>query len=252
MTQPDTVAAALAEEWARMIATQEQGWSRFDGGGLAAVTGVPFPSLNGVWAHGTEPSPDTIGALLDEVAATGLPYCLQVRPAASELLGEVARGRGMELADEDMPLMALDGELTAAPPPPDLRLRQIAPEEVAIHVHLLAEGFGVPEEHFTALVPEETLELDGMRCYVGEVDGEALVTGFGLTSGDHVGIFNVATAPGARRRGFGEALTARAVADGFAAGAAWAWLQSSPSGFGIYERLGFRLVESWDLWVALP
>ena len=37
---------------------------------------------------------------------------------------------------------------------------------------------------------------------------------------------------------------------GSAAGAAWAWLQSSPPGYGIYARLGFRTVETWDCWIA--
>jgi N-acetylglutamate synthase len=66
---------------------------------------------------------------------------------------------------------------------------------------------------------------------------------------DHVGVFNVATPSRHRRRGYGAAVTARVVADGVAAGASWAWLQSSPSGYAIYERLGFRTLERWLTWV---
>jgi ribosomal protein S18 acetylase RimI-like enzyme len=94
--------------------------------------------------------------------------------------------------------------------------------------------------------------VEGMRCYVGEVDGRAVATGLGFTVDDHVGIFNVATSPEVRRRGYGAALTARATEDGLAAGAGWAWLQSSPSGYRVYERLGFRPVERWDVcWLPL-
>jgi hypothetical protein len=45
-------------------------------------------------------------------------------------------------------------------------------------------------------------------------------------------------------------VTARAVADGLAAGAQFAWLQSSAAGYGVYERLGFTTSETWRCWVA--
>ena len=69
---------------------------------------------------------------------------------------------------------------------------------------------------------------------------------------DGVGIFNIATPPGSRRRGYGAAMTARVIADGLSDGGRWAWLQSSPAGYSIYERLGFRTLESWQSWLAMP
>ena len=96
----------------------------------------------------------------------------------------------------------------------------------------------------------EILEGSATRCYVGEVDRAQVVTGLGLVVGNHVGIFNVATPPDRRGNGYGSAITARAIEDGFAAGGTWAWLQSSPSGLSVYERLGFDLVERWDLWIG--
>jgi predicted GNAT family acetyltransferase len=62
--------------------------------------------------------------------------------------------------------------------------------------------------------------------------------------------FNIATPPADRRRGYGAAVTARAVTDGLAAGARWSWLQSSVAGYPVYERLGFRTVESWQSWLS--
>jgi len=67
--------------------------------------------------------------------------------------------------------------------------------------------------------------------------------------GHFAGIFNVATAPAHRGRGYAAALTARIASDAFAAGAHCAWLQSSPSGYNLYQRLGFRTVERWECWV---
>jgi hypothetical protein len=45
-------------------------------------------------------------------------------------------------------------------------------------------------------------------------------------------------------------VTTRAVADGLAAGAKWAWLQSSEPGYPVYERLGFRTAEGWSCWLS--
>ena len=40
-------------------------------------------------------------------------------------------------------------------------------------------------------------------------------------------------------------MTARAVAEGVAAGAHTAYLQASAMGYGVYERMGFRTAETW-------
>jgi len=94
------------------------------------------------------------------------------------------------------------------------------------------------------------LRLPGVRCYLGEAGGQTVTTGVGVTLGDFTGVFNIATPPAHRRRGHGAAVTARAVADGLAAGAKWAWLQSSPPGYATYTRLGFETVETWKCWIT--
>jgi hypothetical protein len=75
-------------------------------------------------------------------------------------------------------------------------------------------------------------------------------TAMAFTVGDAVGIFNVGTLRPHRRRGYGAAITARAVADGLAAGGRWAWLESSDDGLRVYERLGFATVETHAVWTA--
>ena len=113
-----------------------------------------------------------------------------------------------------------------------------------------ASGFEAPEQLFRQLATADVLGVPGVRCYVGEVGGHAVTTGIGVTQGDWVGVFNIATPQLHRRRGYGAAITARAVADGLAAGARWSWLQSSPLGFATYGRLGFRTIETWPCWVS--
>lgn len=90
-----------------------------------------------------------------------------------------------------------------------------------------------------ALSPDE----GALHAYVGEVAEEAVTTALGMRVDDNLGILNVATVPAHRRRGYGAAVTARAVSDGLEAGARWAWLMASPSGEPVYRSLGFATIE---------
>jgi hypothetical protein len=211
---------------------------------------VPIAGLNAVLIDRIDADLRDIESLLDQVAATGLPYSMQARSGCGVPLGKIATERGMA-QDADLPLMVLEraGDLRDVPSD-GLRVRRLAPEEARLHADVAAAGFEAPREHFRQLMTPAVLSVAGMCCYVGEVEGESVTTACGLTIGDFVGIFNVATPRPERRRGYGAAITACAVRDGLAGGARWAWLQASPSGFPIYERLGFRTIESWHRWLV--
>ncbi len=225
--------------------------ARREGGVLAAMSGVPLANCNGVWAEQVDPDEDLVGALLSEVAKAGVPYCLQLRPGASLALTDLPLTRGMTPGAQ-VPLMVWEGSdaLEPAQHVDRLEIRELAPEAVGEHVTVGASGFGAPEELFAQLATQELLRLPGVRCYLGEVDGQPVTTGLGLTLYPFVAIFSIATPPPYRSRGYAAAVTARAVADGLSNGAEWAWLQSSPAGYPVYTRLGFKTVESWSSWVS--
>jgi ribosomal protein S18 acetylase RimI-like enzyme len=194
-----------------------------------------------------------VSALLDEVAASDLPHCLQFRPGAGEPLKALAAERGMVEA-APVPLMVLEDAdaLLAAQQVPGLRLRQLAPEEAPLHARVAATGYEAPEELFVRLMTPQVLRQSGTRCYLGEFDHGMVTTGLGVTMDGSVAILNIATPPEHRGRGYGAAVTARAVADGLNNGAQWAFLQSSAAGYGVYLRLGFIAVELWDCWLTRP
>jgi GNAT superfamily N-acetyltransferase len=249
----DVAAAALIDAWEHLVAEVPDGWSRHDSGVLAAVTGVEVPTLNGVWVGRVDADPGTIADLLDQVAATGVPHCLQSRPGAAGQADGLAAERSMR-RDEIIPLMVLDqaSPLKSTAALDGLVIRELAAEEAELHATVAAAGFEAATEPFRQLMTPRLLSASGVRCYVGEVDGEPVTTGLGVTLGSSVGIFNIATPPAHRRRGFGAAVTARAISDGLAAGATWSWLQASRAGLPVYERLGFRTVEGWRSWVSVP
>jgi N-acetylglutamate synthase len=247
----DDVALAFSRSFERFISAVPDGWCVRDGGVLGAFAHSNVPTLNGVWQQDPEADMRAVAAMLDRVAAEGHPYCLQVRADQTGELDAVANDHGMTLVDE-IQLMVLrhPSELASERSIPELKVRRLQPQEALTHATVAAAGFEAPLESFAELVTPGMVSLVGLRWYVGEVDGDPVTTGLGMSIGDHVGVFNIATPPAYRGNGYGEAVTRRVVLDGFAAGAGWSWLQATESGYGIYERLGFRPVERWRCYVA--
>jgi len=227
------------------------GWTQRTPGAIGAVTGVAVPTLNGVRAYGEDAERDAVFGLLERVAAAGVPHCLQLAPGCSGELRELGKRRGM-CRDVDVPLMALPRERELPRlDQGDLVIEVLDPEQAVVHAELAAAGFQAPVDAFLELMTAAVIGRPGVRTYVGKVAGEPVVTGVGVCLENHVGIFNVATLPAHRRRGYGAAITGRAVRDGLDRGARWAWLQSSPDGYSVYEKLGFTTLESWECWIAM-
>jgi hypothetical protein len=105
--------------------------------------------------------------------------------------------------------------------------------------------FHVPLEWFSEVFDESVAaSRPGFRCWVGYVDGMPVATAAsvpsrGVTGQGVTGLYNIATAPGYRGRGFAEVITRHAAA---AAGQRPLVLQSTAHGLRLYERLGFRAV----------
>src|ERR671936_618421 len=134
--------------------------------------------------------------------------------------------------------MVVRADELAAPEVDDLEVVRVETADgLAQALAVAATGFGAPPDLFAPIYMLE----------VAAVDGRDVSTSTGYTLGDTVGIFNVATPPEHRGRGYGAALTAQAALAGFANGVELAWLGSSAMGLSVYRRLGFREVETYVL-----
>ena len=81
------------------------------------------------------------------------------------------------------------------------------------------------------------------RFLVSRTDGRAVCCGFGVISGRHLGLFQIATRPDSRGRGLATALCADLLRWAASRGAAGAFLQVEAANMPavrIYELLGFR------------
>ncbi len=83
-------------------------------------------------------------------------------------------------------------------------------------------------------------EDTAIHYYLGVINSQPVATSLLFLGGGVAGIYNVATIPGARRQGIGTALTVVQLLDARAQGYRIGILQSTPMGFNLYRRLGFR------------
>jgi len=241
-------------DWLRVAAGQVPGAviQRAEGVGLYA-TGLPAPLFNQIVTDDGA-APDEVAAAIAILQERGAPFCVVLRRDADDSLRPLMAGLALRLDDDVLPGMALHpiptNLVTTAP---GLEI-EIVRDAEALHDHALvaAHAFGIREDVALAFVGDELWKRSGATVYLGRSDGRPVVSGFTVRTGDTLGIFTIATEQDARGRGFGAAMTSRLIADGAAAGCTVAALQASEMGRPIYERIGFRVVQEYDVYVGRP
>jgi hypothetical protein len=244
----DVAAAALVRTAQQTFCPAPGRWMTHRQGVLAGFSGVAIANFNSIVSEEQDPDPAVVAEMLDLLSATGLPHSLQLRPTAVRA-AKHAETRDLE-GGETIPLMVLSGTEAFSRPEPrsELSVRRVTPNDAATYARAVAVGFDGPPDALIELLTSEVLEVAGVRCYLGAVDGRDVCTAMGVKMDDFVGVFNVSTLRGWRRRGYGALITAQAVDDGLSDGGAWAWLQSSTAGFNVYCDLGFETLENWNTW----
>lgn len=139
----------------------------------------------------------------------------------------------------------------------DVELRVVSDERDArAWCDVFAAGFGFPKtigDEFLPLANHSARNPDAAyRNYLLAWRAEPVATASAMLTGDVAGIYNVATLPHARRRGFGGMLTAHVARDAADRGASLAVLQSSQAGLNVYRALGFRDRGNFEQFIFTP
>jgi ribosomal protein S18 acetylase RimI-like enzyme len=254
----DASASAMVEALDRHDRELSSAYARAVGGHvedrpdvLLYVTGLPASFANG--AKGPRLDETSADAIIERsrqlLTKAAVPGSWSVGPLATPAdLGERLERAGFP-REFDLHMMAADiGDIDLdVEPPPDLRIRRVDGEEAHREsLHVMERGFEMSPEHTRTI--DATVRAVGFDPdapwvrFVGTADGRPMASSGLMLFGGVAGIYNVATLPEARRRGFGDAMTRAAIRYGRDRRYRVAILGASEMGRGIYERMGFQEV----------
>ncbi|MDP9330402.1 MAG: GNAT family N-acetyltransferase [Actinomycetota bacterium] len=212
------------------------------------LSGLPHLILNGVVEARYEgPDPE---AWIDEALAPfrtrQLPMIWITDPTSRPIdLEERLLGRGLERV-ADSPGMAVELAGVSDDLPPAVEIRRVDGDDVELEraMQLVTDVFEMPAfvgRYFLDLFGALPGELrDQVRNYVALVEGRLVGASSMFMLAGVAGMYNVVTAPDARRLGVGTALTARPLLEARAMGYRAGVLQSSEMGLSVYREIGFR------------
>ena len=218
---------------------------------LVSLSNLPAPELNGtrVIREPADPAA-SIEAAREVYRSRGHPFFgIEIEVGRHPAVDAAVRAAGLRRV-EAWPTMAVPRDAIPATPDPDgVEIRRATTSDLEAIRVVEAATFGTPADIAERFVGRRMLEDDRVRMLVAWVDGEPVGEATGYLADGTVGIFGVGVVEGARRRGIGAALTARA-ATAFGDRADLVWLQPSDMARAVYERLGFRRVSDWEVWIA--
>lgn len=207
---------------------------------------LPDPGENFAFVV-TEPK-DPAAALAEAESVlrrNGIPFGISVLTGRHPSIDAAVRAAGHHVLFEEPTMTARVATLERAPLPPDVRLAEAGiddlPEAAALDALAFDGNIDVSRGMYSRGL------LDVANVITATVDGRIVGVATGVPAGGAVGVFGVAVAPEARRRGIGAALTCAAARAGNGSGTAW--LSARGGAARVYGRLGFREVGRTEIWV---
>jgi ribosomal protein S18 acetylase RimI-like enzyme len=193
---------------------------------------------------------DALAALGQRFAAAGRTPRLLFKEPFFPGLPELLAGAGL-LPSEREPLMICSPVRFRPAVRPDVSVRFLRAtdddEDLAAYQTIwsqsLRDGSWQPTSEALAAFRTEIEHYQRGGAAIATLNGERAGTGFLVFHGSGCEVMRVATAPAARRRGVGSAMSSFLVEHGFAGGATIAWLAAaSAEARSLYEQIGFRYV----------
>jgi GNAT superfamily N-acetyltransferase len=228
-----------------MMADMPDAWIVREENLRAVSAPLPWPAFNGLSITGPVEHAQ-VAAHFHRVEAAGNGCSITTRPDTEAFAASAIDAFGLTPAPRPDPLMMLPLTGTSVSAyPADFVIQRVDVNEIDALVDLAAEGFEMPRWMAELTNTPALLSSPTAATYFGKVDGVAVAMGVGARYGDVVGLFSICTLPAYRGRGYGAAITERIGADAFVQGCSLAYLQSSPMGQPVYERLGYTTIETW-------
>ncbi len=190
-------------------------------------------------------------AFMEKSARTGFFWLFEelLTPEARASAADVASATGLQHA---MTCFGMAGEVLPFPRPdhPSLRFERVStPEHLDAYAGLNAAAYGMDAQDVRSAMRGSSLWREGVYAYVG-LDGDVPACCAGCCPVDgRLFVALVATDPTRQRRGFGEAVTRKALFEAASGtGLTRATLQATEAGRPVYERIGLRVTSRVPLY----
>ncbi len=178
-----------------------------------------------MWWVGPQTTPENIDALLEQ-------YGLQPAGESPNMIVALAALRSMQSDIENFRIEKVN--------------KVNNPEGQALWAQTTARGFGVPDPVGAEIAGLEATFTNpyykAAHHYIGYLDNVPVASSSMVLDSGVAGIYAVATAPEARRKGIGAAMTRLPLLEAKEMGYHVGILQASAMGYPVYERLGFQEV----------
>ena len=216
---------------------------------LLAFANVPDPPVNSVLVISEPADPVAAFTAAEEAfrergRPIGVDIAVGRHPSVDRAIREVGLTRLFA-----WPGMAVDvAELPDTHSPDGIRVEPVTDRRGAAAIaRVEQDGFGSEPEIAERFYAAASYGGDGARSFVAWDGDEPVGMAAAYLHAGAIGIFGVAVVPAARRRGIATALSVIA-ARAFPADLAWLHTNDARAR-SVYERLGFREVAQWEVWI---
>jgi GNAT superfamily N-acetyltransferase len=196
------------------------------------------------------PSPESLADVLDRAKALypdDQSWSLMSVWPLPEPTGEGFAERGLTLLGHP-PIMFRSAGATPPVPPPELQVLPVTtPTDLSVFREVLADGYPI-EDAAASAIADPRLLGGALHLFLGYAGNAPVATSGASINHGLVEVDWVATLPDARRRGYGAAMTWRALQVAPDLPAA---LIASDPGQPVYERMGFLRLLRATLWARM-
>lgn len=216
---------------------------------LLAFANVPDPPVNSVLVISEPEDPVAAFIAAERVfRERGLPIGVDIAVGRHPPVDRAIREIGLTMLFA-WPGMAVDvADLPEAVLPDGIRVEPVTDVSGAAAIaHVEQVGFDSEPEIAERFYAAASYGVEGGRSFVAWDGDEPVGMAAAYLHAGAIGIFGVAVLPAARRRGIASALSVIA-ARAFPADLAWLHTDD-PQARSVYERLGFREVAQWEVWI---
>ena len=247
----ETVAYNLRESFRVIAASRGPGEIRELRGVSIAAAGVAFQMVNAAFLSEPVATENDLKQRILQAGvhfnARGLEWAYWVcddwmEPRARRRSRRIFEQQGLRHSVE-LPGMVAERILPPVKQLPRMEVRRVCDENTRqAFCSIGSVCFHVPLTWFHEVFESQSV-WERFAAYVGYNDCEPVSTAAIVTGGDVLGVYNVATLPGYQRMGYGEYVMRYALADASrTSGIERTILQSTPAGYRLYERMGYRTI----------